>query len=53
MKKPIAKPTEQKCSACNGTGFPLVTQPMRPGLRIYPSPCKKCGGKGRVTEAAN
>jgi len=22
MKKPTSKPTEQKCPACNGTGFP-------------------------------
>ena len=53
MKRPDTKPTESKCPACNGTGFPTVTRPVRPGHKIYPAPCKKCGGKGRITEAAN
>ncbi len=47
------KVTETKCPACNGTGYPVVMQPVRPGRKIYPAPCKKCGGKGRITEAAN
>jgi hypothetical protein len=45
MKK--AEPIEVRCDACGGTGHPPVRQP-RPGRRIYPAPCKKCGGKGRV-----
>jgi hypothetical protein len=50
--KPIkSNPNEEKCPACNGTGFPAVKQPV-PGRRIYPPPCKTCGGKGRMTEAA-
>jgi DnaJ-class molecular chaperone len=50
--KPIkSNPNEEKCPACNGTGFPTVKQPD-PGRRIYPPPCKTCGGKGRMTEAA-
>jgi DnaJ-class molecular chaperone len=53
MKKPAAKPTEYKCPACNGTGFPAVAQPVRPGRKIYPVRCKKCAGKGRITKAAN
>ncbi|WP_371259551.1 zinc finger domain-containing protein [Bradyrhizobium sp. URHD0069] len=53
MKKPAANPTEQKCPACNGTGFAVVTQPAQPNRKIYPPPCKECGGKGRITEAAN
>jgi DnaJ-class molecular chaperone len=53
MKKPAANPAEQKCPACNGTGFPKVVQPVRPGRRIYPAPCKMCGGKGRIKGAAN
>jgi DnaJ-class molecular chaperone len=53
MKKPPTKPTESKCPACNGTGYPVVIQPVQPGRKIYPAPCKKCGGKGRLTEAAN
>jgi len=53
MKKPPAKPTELKCPACDGTGFPKVTKAVPPGRRIYPAPCKECSGKGRITEAAN
>jgi DnaJ-class molecular chaperone len=43
--------SEAKCEACNGTGFPSVRQPPQPGRRIYPVPCEKCGGKGRVPRA--
>jgi DnaJ-class molecular chaperone len=52
MKKPATKPTEIKCPACDGTGFSKVTQPAQPGRKIYPAPCEKCGGKGRIPEAA-
>jgi DnaJ-class molecular chaperone len=38
---------EVRCGACNGKGYPPVQQP-EPGRKIYPAPCKKCGGKGRV-----
>ena len=48
MKKQPEQLVEHKCSACNGTGFPAVTKPTRPGRRIYPAPCKQCGGKGRM-----
>jgi DnaJ-class molecular chaperone len=41
MRKPPAKPTEQECPVCNGTGYPGVR-------KIYPAPCRKCGGKGRI-----
>ena len=44
-------PRETKCEACDGTGFPKVKQPAEPGRRIFPAPCKKCGGKGRITKA--
>jgi len=47
------KATEIKCPACNGTGYPMVMQPVQPGRKIYPAKCKKCGGKGRIAEAAN
>ncbi len=40
---------EMKCEACNGTGFPRIKQPSQPGRRIYPAPCKRCGGKGCVS----
>jgi len=53
MKKIPAKPLEHKCPACDGTGFPAVTQPARPGRKIYPVRCENCAGKGRITEAAN
>jgi DnaJ-class molecular chaperone len=53
MKKPAENPTEQKCSACNGTGYPVVEQPAQPDRKIYPTPCKECGGKGRIKEAAS
>jgi DnaJ-class molecular chaperone len=43
--------TEVKCSACDGTGFPMVRQPAQPGRKIYPPPCKWCFGKGRVKSA--
>ncbi len=44
-------PAEQRCPACNGTGFPLVAQPEKPTRRIFPPACKGCSGKGRVTAA--
>jgi DnaJ-class molecular chaperone len=48
MKKPQPKPAEEKCPACNGTGFPEVKQPTQSGRKIYPPPCKECAGKGRI-----
>ena len=53
MKRQSAKPAEHKCPKCNGTGFPVVMQPVKPGRKIYPVRCENCGGKGRITEAAN
>jgi DnaJ-class molecular chaperone len=41
------EPIEVRCDACDGTGRQPVRQP-RPGHRIYPAPCKKCDGKGRI-----
>ncbi len=52
-RSPSTKPTESKCPACNGTGYPVVMQPVRPGRKIYSAPCTKCGGKGRITNAPN
>jgi DnaJ-class molecular chaperone len=51
MKTPFANPTEQRCQACDGTGFPVVKQPAQPGRRTYPPPCKECDGKGRTPKA--
>jgi DnaJ-class molecular chaperone len=53
MKKQRSNPSERKCAKCNGTGFSAVVKPVQPGRRIYPAPCKKCGGKGRVRSAAD
>jgi DnaJ-class molecular chaperone len=53
MQKSSMLPTEIKCPACGGTGFPTVTQPVQPDRKVYPAPCKECGGKGRIKEAAN
>ena len=48
MKKLPPNPTELRCPACDGTGVAVVMQPVQPGHRIYPPPCKECGGKGRI-----
>lgn len=42
---------EVQCDSCGGGGFPAVTQRIEPGRRIYPPPCKKYGGKGRLLGA--
>ncbi len=44
---------EVKCDACGGTGLAPVVQPSEPGKRIYPPPCKKCAGKGRIRKPAD
>jgi DnaJ-class molecular chaperone len=44
---------EHKCSACDGTGFSAATNPMQPGRRIHPAPCKEYGGEGRTRETAS
>jgi DnaJ-class molecular chaperone len=53
MRKPSVRPIEHKCPACNGTGFPVVTQPAKLSRRIYPIQCEICGGKGRIAGAGN
>jgi DnaJ-class molecular chaperone len=42
---------EHTCPACNGTGFPVVMQPVQPGRKIYPVQCKTCQGKGKIRDA--
>jgi DnaJ-class molecular chaperone len=49
MKKPATHSTERKCAHCKGTGFPKVKQPIQPDRKIYPAPCQRCMGKGRIT----
>jgi DnaJ-class molecular chaperone len=51
VTKTLAKPTERKCPACNGTGFPPVKQPAEPSRKIYPPRCERCDGKGWITES--
>ena len=51
MKRRVANPTEQICPACDGSGFAVIGQPALPGRRIYPPPCKECGGRGRIPKA--
>ncbi|MGY2908756.1 DnaJ-class molecular chaperone [Bradyrhizobium sp. URHC0002] len=46
-----SKIKEHVCPACNGTGYPVVKQPVQPGRKIYPIKCKSCDGKGKVTDA--
>ena len=47
MKKPINRPIERPCPACNGTGLAPAKPPARSGARIY-AQCKECLGKGRI-----
>jgi DnaJ-class molecular chaperone len=42
---------EHTCAACNGTGFPVVKQPVLATHKIYPMKCEACAGKGRITDA--
>jgi DnaJ-class molecular chaperone len=53
MKIRIANPNEKRCPACDGTGVLAVIQPVQPDRRIYPAPCKECGGRGRIPKADN
>ena len=48
MKKPIKRPIEQACPACDGTGIAPVKLSARSGVRIYPPRCKECDGKGKA-----
>ena len=47
----MPKTKEHMCVACNGTGFPVVEQPVQPGRKIYPVKCSACDGKGKITDA--
>jgi DnaJ-class molecular chaperone len=53
MKRSTVKPIEHKCPACDGTGFPVVMQPVLLGRKIYPVQCKECNGKGRISGLAS
>lgn len=52
MKESKADWIEDKCPACNGTGFDTVVKPVRLGdKKISPPPCASCGGTGRKKKA--
>jgi hypothetical protein len=52
MKRPKPKEVGTEIEpACDGTGFPLVEQPVQPNRKIYPAPCKQYFGKGRIASA--
>jgi DnaJ-class molecular chaperone len=46
-----SKIKERACPACNGTGYPVVKQPVQPGRKIYPVKCTACACKGKITDA--
>ena len=43
--KSTAVSAEIKCPGCDGTGFPAVAQPVKPGRRIFPPACKQYLGR--------
>ena len=47
----VTKIKEHTCAACNGTGFPVVKQPVLATHRIYPVKCEACAGKGKIADA--
>jgi hypothetical protein len=53
MKTRVANPNEKICPASDGAGVLPAIQPVQPGRRIYPPPCKDCGGKGRIPRTDN
>jgi len=53
MKESKGDWIEDKCPACNGTGFEAVMKPVRLGSKLSPTPCPKCAGTGRKKKAAN
>jgi len=44
------KETETNCPACNGTGYPVVLQPVQPGRKIYPAKCKNAAVRDEFIE---
>ena len=51
MNAMTQKIKEHRCAICNGTGFPVVKQPVLATRKIYPMKCEACAGKGRITDA--
>jgi len=40
----ITEANPNDCPACYGSGFEVTMQAIRPGQKLYPVPCKECGG---------
>jgi DnaJ-class molecular chaperone len=53
IKKRLRNPNEKRCPACDGTGVLAAIQPVQPGRKLYPPPCKECGGRGRIPKTGN
>ena len=51
MKNMTPTIKEHACPVCNGTGFPVVKQPVSATHKIYPVKCETCAGKGKITDA--
>ncbi len=49
-RKERSQSTGHNCPDCKGTGFEIMKQPTRPGIRIYPARCMKCLGKERLAD---
>lgn len=47
------KDVERNCPECDGTGQDAGMKPARLGEKMAFRPCAKCGGSGKVKEAAN
>ena len=47
------KEIERNCPECDGTGQERGMQPVRLGAKNEFRPCTKCGGSGKIKEAAN
>ncbi|WP_407193810.1 zinc finger domain-containing protein [Bradyrhizobium sp. STM 3566] len=47
------KEIESTCPECDGTGQDRAMHPVRLGEKNEFRPCAKCGGSGKIKEAAN
>ena len=52
VMRDTSEEVEIKCDACGGSGTPPVAHSAQVGRKVYPPPCKKCGGKGRLRKPA-
>ena len=47
------KEVERSCPECDGTGRDAGMKPVRLGEKTAFRPCTKCGGSGKIKEAAS